>query len=66
MNRKLAEICEFVEGQLIDTQKRQKKYYDKYADSELMNSRFGVGDDVWLLNDRARGVVNELMDRWEV
>ena len=65
LNRKLAEIREFVEGQLIDAQKNQKKYYDRHADYELMNSRFAVGENVWLVNSSVRGVVNKLTDRWE-
>ena len=66
LNRKLAEeIREFVEVQLIEAQKNKKKYYDRHADYELMNSRFAVCNDVWLVNNMVRGAVNKLTDRWE-
>ena len=47
LRRKLIKIREFVEGNLIKAQHRQKEYYD--AHTSWRNSlRFTVGDSVWL------------------
>ena len=63
LSRKLFEIREFVEGQLIQAQRRQKEYYDR--NSNLSDSmRFKEGDDVWVPIPHV-GVAKKFENRWE-
>ena len=62
LRKKLAELRDFVECQMVESQKRQKYYYDSKTKSR--DSQFAVGDPVWLSIPNG-GVSRKLNSKWE-
>ena len=60
LRKKLAELRGFVEGNIIEAQKRQKKYYDSTSRLTV----FTRGDPVWLSIPHG-GVSRKLDSKWE-
>ena len=60
LRKKLAELRGFVEGNIVEPQKRQKKYYDSSSRATV----FTMGNPVWLSRPHG-GVCRKLDSKWE-
>ena len=60
LRKKLADFRGFVEGNIVEAQKRQKKYYDSTSRVTV----FTMGDPVWLSIPHG-GVSRKLASKWE-